>query len=1271
MNRLIPRDDPAEPWRIFENKISPVPARVATRGRVARYGERMTRRAWVGALVLVLVSSIVPTVQTDAADGFAIELSKTSGPSGVEYEISGECPADGPLNDRWIRVFYNGLSVGLEYPRWTGYSFVATIHPTMSVSTWDVSVRCQYGTSDTRRFTVTEPPSEHLLSTEFPIVEGDPFFSQGNCPSTSDHVEIQPFLWDNWGRTWRFSRRIVPLSPDSAFGPEEFVVPRPYFNGSSPDELYVMAWCVAPGEVVYLPQRGGADIFPEEVRPTVVVARASGQLETSGEFPLRFDVAFSEPVNGFELNDVVVSDADAEVSISGGPDHYLVELSGLAASSRVSVDVPYGAATSGDGFPNAASTGVDNWVNYVSATCPDGEPRRAGDSNCDHVVRVAVLGDSYISGEGAFEYREDTDIHDGADRNLCHRSDLSWAMQSVQHLFPQGVDAVRTDVSVDGNLTGSPRAGQDALMFAACSGAVTDDFVMSNRERVVAEGGIAADGNADEPPQVARPSGFDGAFYSGFVPSSGQLAAFESGGEVDIVMVSIGGNDARFGDVILSCFKGNCIDGYSTSEPGLTKQWLDAADSAAFKVERALRLTRMVSPNAEIYMTAYPNPLSPASDIDECNSLGVTGGQQLLLSTNRVAGLALAFTGGGRISEPERAWLSGSFVPYLNAKRQAAAEAVGAHYVDNQLAFSGHPICDRDNAPWVHGLTIGDDKLLVLGNESFHPTPDGYDRWSYSFSNVRGSDLGRFPNPPPQPIGLQVGGTPIMVDVTGPQSGVARPGTESTISILNGGSTRNVRLFVRSIPVDLGVVELDANGALSTTIDLPDWLAAGVHTLLVVDADTGQPIASQEFLLEATSECPSVPGQADDADGDGLADSCDPRNDDGPYADYDEDSVINGVDNCPITKNSAQADSDLDGTGDACEPDNEQPIFVPTAPRSVTGVAGDGSVTVSWSAPTSDGGAAISSYEVKASPGGRTCSTIGARSCTVAGLTNGTPYTFTVRATNAVGTSGPSAASGPITPAGSSFVGLTPGRLFESRSGESTVDGQQNGVGRRSAGQVSEVQVAGRGGVPGDALAAIVNVTAIAPDVGGFITVFPCGATRPGASTLNYAAGQVVANGATIKLGVGGKICVFTQQAMDLIVDVSGFFPAGSSFVGLTPGRLTESRSGESTVDGQQNGVGRRSAGQVSEVQVAGRGGVPGDALAAIVNVTAIAPDVGGFITVFPCGATRPGASTLNYAAGQVVANGATIKLGVGGKICVFTQQAMDLIVDVSGYHPI
>ena len=49
---------------------------------------------------------------------------------------------------------------------------------------------------------------------------------------------------------------------------------------------------------------------------------------------------------------------------------------------------------------------------------------------------------------------------------------------------------------------------------------------------------------------------------------------------------------------------------------------------------------------------------------------------------------------------------------------------------------------------------------------------------------------------------------------------------------------------------------------------------------------------------------------------------------------------------------------------------------------------------------------------------------------------------------------------------------------------------------------------------------------------------------RPEASTLNFAAGQTIANGATIKLGTGGTICVYTDQATDLLLDVTGFVPA-------------------------------------------------------------------------------------------------------------------------------
>ncbi|MEI6374523.1 MAG: fibronectin type III domain-containing protein [Actinomycetes bacterium] len=83
----------------------------------------------------------------------------------------------------------------------------------------------------------------------------------------------------------------------------------------------------------------------------------------------------------------------------------------------------------------------------------------------------------------------------------------------------------------------------------------------------------------------------------------------------------------------------------------------------------------------------------------------------------------------------------------------------------------------------------------------------------------------------------------------------------------------------------------------------------------------------------------------------------------------------------------------------------------PSAPRSVKVSPRNKSAVVSWTAPASTGGVAISRYTVTASPGGRTCVTTGARSCTVTGLANRVGYRFTVRARNAIGTSVASAKS--------------------------------------------------------------------------------------------------------------------------------------------------------------------------------------------------------------------------------------------------------------------
>ncbi len=89
---------------------------------------------------------------------------------------------------------------------------------------------------------------------------------------------------------------------------------------------------------------------------------------------------------------------------------------------------------------------------------------------------------------------------------------------------------------------------------------------------------------------------------------------------------------------------------------------------------------------------------------------------------------------------------------------------------------------------------------------------------------------------------------------------------------------------------------------------------------------------------------------------------------------------------------------------------------VPGSPLGVSGTPSDRAVRVTWTAPVSDGGLAITAYAVTASPGGATCTSAGL-SCVVSGLTDGTPYTFTVTATNADGTSAASAASSPVTPA--------------------------------------------------------------------------------------------------------------------------------------------------------------------------------------------------------------------------------------------------------------
>jgi hypothetical protein len=237
-----------------------------------------------------------------------------------------------------------------------------------------------------------------------------------------------------------------------------------------------------------------------------------------------------------------------------------------------------------------------------------------------------------------------------------------------------------------------------------------------------------------------------------------------------------------------------------------------------------------------------------------------------------------------------------------------------------------------------------------------------------------------------------------------------------------------------------------------------------------------------------------------------------------------------------------------------------------------------------------------------------------------------------------------------------------PARLLDTRSSGTKV-GKTDGTGTPY-----ELTVAGVSGVPSTGVAAVaMNVTVVdseATDVGGFVTVYPCG-TRPNSSNLNFVNGQTVPNAVVAPLSNTGKVCFYVYGKAHLLADVSGYFTAGFSALSA-PTRLLDTRTGGTKV-GKTDG-----SGTAYELTVAGGNGLPaaGSLSTVAMNVTVVdgkATDVGGYVTVYPCG-TRPNSSNLNFVNGQTVPNAVIASVSNTGKVCFYVYGEAHILADVSGY---
>ena len=384
------------------------------------------------------------------------------------------------------------------------------------------------------------------------------------------------------------------------------------------------------------------------------------------------------------------------------------------------------------------------------------------------------------------------------------------------------------------------------------------------------------------------------------------------------------------------------------------------------------------------------------------------------------------------------------------------------------------------------------------------------------------------------------------------------------------------------------------------------------------------------------------------------------------------------------------------------EPVLAQTVTAPGSPSGVTAVAGEASATVSWTAPSSDGGSPITSYTVTASPGGESTTALGTSLVTtIGGLPDGTAESFTVTATNSAGTSPPSAASNQVTPGhpGGQYYPLTPYRICDTRANNpsnlsgmnlSQCEGKTLGPGGSLTIQVAGTNPSGQtsGGVPSSGVSAVVlNVTVTDTTAPSYLTVWPAGATRPTASTLNWVGGETVPNLSQVAVGTGGDVSFYNDQGQaDLVVDVEGYVlpsPTGQSglFTGLTPYRICDTRANNpsnlsgvnlSQCEGKTLGPGGSLTIQVAGTDPSGQtsGGVPSSGVSAVVlNVTVTDTTAPSYLTVWPAGAAQPLASNLNWSGGQTVPNRVIIPVGTGGEVSFYNDQGhADLVVDVGGW---
>jgi lysophospholipase L1-like esterase len=496
--------------------------------------------------------------------------------------------------------------------------------------------------------------------------------------------------------------------------------------------------------------------------------------------------------------------------------------------------------------------GVLSFTALSTVTDNNGLYELAPTASIHSLIDYLALGDSYTSGEGAFDYETGTDTGD----DVCHLSTHSYPVLLTHDLF-------------------SPSGGHSV----ACSGAVINDVGNTSGSYQGQVRGVADFDQLNQSNPTLLSSVLAN-FLPGYVAQQRFVSQYQPG----VVTVSVGGNDIGFGDILQRCV-----------EPHVS---LHPSDDTCFNTyEDRLEVTNLIdrtvprwtalynqlqaeSPESRIYVVGYPQIIA---DTGNC-------GVNVLLSKSELE-------------------FAEELIGYLNNAIQQAAGDAGVSYVDISDALVGHRLCEATGSDVaVNGLTAGTDAgplgSKIFGQESYHPNALGQELMEQAILKQTHNLVAPAAATPP----ADNGSTSIL---DAPKSGrtvsTLVPDDTMVAAVIDRGSSPNlslsglrdglapqtdytVHLDGSDGPV-IGTATSDDSGNVDTAITVPGDSESGGHTVDITGTNqAGEPVdvtepiyvpvsdtdSDGDGISDANDSCPGAVNSGQDTDHDGIDDICDP-----------------------------------------------------------------------------------------------------------------------------------------------------------------------------------------------------------------------------------------------------------------------------------------------------------------------------------------------------------------------------------------------------------